>query len=367
MVFDALRRLCFVFDRVKNKVENVVTLSFAFRFVRDPSYLAPECFAQDLAFKALVEASSSPYESEITDPANPKSCVWSFGLILLELCLVNRWRRKTTKFIEILLGKTTLRQTKRHNSDFDTYSMFKIEHSKCFRHHSSTKWFWSRRTFNNKNESILFTIDQKMSRCKSSRKVRFDRNRFTDISTIVVEPLDFDRFRLTQNIKEAKPMKFLREKQTIDMIWDELETKRNTLLIFRPTFVELLEELGGKRYVTPIQRSLTLTLFNGITPVLDHNLDLTDFKNLDGSTSFFFHFDKTKKTKNLTFFSFSRTVELSNDRSNFLSLAISWWRFDGCFEKRWSHQNFTIDRQHFEVQQRKLNVFSILSLKIRFV
>jgi len=49
----------------------------------------------------------------------------------------------------------------------------------------------------------------------------------------------------------------------------------------RPTFVELLEELGGKRYVTPIQRSLTLTLFNGITPVLDHNLDLTDFKNLD--------------------------------------------------------------------------------------
>jgi hypothetical protein len=49
----------------------------------------------------------------------------------------------------------------------------------------------------------------------------------------------------------------------------------------RPTFAELLDELGGKPYASPIQYSLQLTLFNGITPVLDHNLDLNDFKNLD--------------------------------------------------------------------------------------
>jgi hypothetical protein len=45
--------------------------------------------------------------------------------------------------------------------------------------------------------------------------------------------------------------------------------------------VELLEELGGKPYVPPIQYSLQLTLFNGIIPVLDHNLNLSDFRNLD--------------------------------------------------------------------------------------
>jgi hypothetical protein len=27
-------------------------------------------------------------ETEILDPANDKSCVWAFGVILLELCLV---------------------------------------------------------------------------------------------------------------------------------------------------------------------------------------------------------------------------------------------------------------------------------------
>jgi hypothetical protein len=52
----------------------------------DPYYLAPECFALDLTFKALIAA--SPHESEVNDPANAKSCVWSFGIILLELCLV---------------------------------------------------------------------------------------------------------------------------------------------------------------------------------------------------------------------------------------------------------------------------------------
>ena len=51
----------------------------------------------------------------------------------------------------------------------------------------------------------------------------------------------------------------------------------------RPTFTQLLEELAGKPYIAPIQRSLQLTLFNGITPVLDHNLDLGDFKVLDSS------------------------------------------------------------------------------------
>jgi len=50
--------------------------------------------------------------------------------------------------------------------------------------------------------------------------------------------------------------------------------------------MELLQELGGKSYSSPIQRSLQSTLFNGITPVLDHNLDISDFKNLDSSYSF---------------------------------------------------------------------------------
>lgn len=45
--------------------------------------------------------------------------------------------------------------------------------------------------------------------------------------------------------------------------------------------MELLAELGGKPYVSPIPRSFQLTLFDGVIPVLDHNLDLIDFKNLD--------------------------------------------------------------------------------------
>jgi hypothetical protein len=56
----------------------------------------------------------------------------------------------------------------------------------------------------------------------------------------------------------------------------------------RPSFVELLEELSGKPYISPIQRSLQLILFNGITPVLDHSLDLTDFRQLDGLYRFIF-------------------------------------------------------------------------------
>ncbi len=54
----------------------------------DPYYLAPECFLLDLTFKALIAATNSHLETEISDPANGKSCVWSFGIILLELCLV---------------------------------------------------------------------------------------------------------------------------------------------------------------------------------------------------------------------------------------------------------------------------------------
>jgi hypothetical protein len=53
------------------------------------------------------------------------------------------------------------------------------------------------------------------------------------------------------------------------------------MYLYRPTFAELLEELGGKPYVSPMKYSLQLTLFDGITPVLDHNLDISDFKNLD--------------------------------------------------------------------------------------
>ena len=61
-------------------------------------------------------------------------------------------------------------------------------------------------------------------------------------------------------------------------------SKKDCLSFFRPTFIDLLRELDGKSYVSPIQRSLQLTLFNGVTPVLDHNLDLSDFKQLDSSS-----------------------------------------------------------------------------------
>jgi hypothetical protein len=65
--------------------------------------------------------------------------------------------------------------------------------------------------------------------------------------------------------------------------FDIQTTNKECFFYNRPSFTELLEELGGKPYISPIQRSLQLTLFNGITPVLDHNLDLTDFKYLDCS------------------------------------------------------------------------------------
>ena len=63
-------------------------LTISLCILSDPFYLAPECFALDLTFKALVNASNSPHGPEIHDPANAKSCVWSLGIILLELCLV---------------------------------------------------------------------------------------------------------------------------------------------------------------------------------------------------------------------------------------------------------------------------------------
>ncbi len=65
---------------------NIIEILFIFS---DPYYLAPECFPLDLTFKALIAANNSHLENEIIDPANPKSCVWSFGIILLELCLVS--------------------------------------------------------------------------------------------------------------------------------------------------------------------------------------------------------------------------------------------------------------------------------------
>ena len=147
LVHDAIRRLRFVSDRV----------NFPWRFVRrcktlhfrsDPAYLAPECFAQDLAFKALVEASTSPYESEITDPANPKSCVWAFGIILLELCLVSDGIRpgEPIRRSSVDLGQTAVRQAERDHSDFDEHSLFETERRQRVGYYSSTKWFRSRRT-----------------------------------------------------------------------------------------------------------------------------------------------------------------------------------------------------------------------------
>ena len=58
------------------------------------------------------------------------------------------------------------------------------------------------------------------------------------------------------------------------------------LHFFSPSFDEILIELNGKIYTPPIQRSLELTVFNGITPVLDHNLDLNDFNNFHRSFCF---------------------------------------------------------------------------------
>jgi TBC domain-containing protein kinase-like protein len=173
--------------------------------IGDPYYLAPECFPLDLTFKALMTASNSHFETEILDPANTKSCVWSFGIILLELCLGQRLYE---------------------------------------------------------NQSVTVPMSKSI-RC------------------------------LTLNVRSA--LDILLQQNTIDR---EECLKRNSTQFFlpiirkclnvqvqdRPTFAELLNELGGKPYASPIQYSLQLTLFNGITPVLDHNLDLNDFKNLDFSS-----------------------------------------------------------------------------------
>ncbi|CAF1149659.1 unnamed protein product [Adineta ricciae] len=172
--------------------------------IGDPFYLAPECFTLDLAFKALIAASNSAYESEISDPANAKSCVWSLGIILLELCLGQR-----------LYG-----------------------------------------------------------------------------SQPIAVPMSTSVRCLKLNVRSA--LDILLRQNGLDQ--DE-RLKRNTTQFFlpmirkclsvqvqdRPTFVELLRDLDAKSYVSPVQRSLQLTLFNGVTPVLDHNLDLSDFKQLDTS------------------------------------------------------------------------------------
>ncbi|CAF1561151.1 unnamed protein product [Didymodactylos carnosus] len=56
--------------------------------IGDPCYMAPECYAMESTFRLLYPPSS--HENEPRDPANPKSDVWSFGIILLELCLGRR-------------------------------------------------------------------------------------------------------------------------------------------------------------------------------------------------------------------------------------------------------------------------------------
>lgn len=55
-------------------------------------------------------------------------------------------------------------------------------------------------------------------------------------------------------------------------------------LLSRPTFAEILDDLNAKAYVQPIYRSLELTIFNGVVPLLDHNLDLNDFTDLHSSS-----------------------------------------------------------------------------------
>ncbi|CAF3339251.1 unnamed protein product [Rotaria sp. Silwood1] len=172
--------------------------------IGDPFYLAPECFALDLTFKTFVTTSNSSYETEINDPANAKSCVWSLGIILLELCLGQR-----------LYGKQPV--------------------------------------------SVPMST--------SVRCLKLNVRSALDI-LLRQNGLDQD-----EHLKRDTAQFFL----------PIIRKCLNVQVQDRPTFVELLEELGGKPYISPIPRSFQLILFDGITPVLDHNLDLADFKNLDSS------------------------------------------------------------------------------------
>ncbi|CAM2700891.1 unnamed protein product [Rotaria socialis] len=172
--------------------------------VGDPFYLAPECFALDFTFKNLVTAGNGHHEIEINDPANAKSCVWSFGIILLELCLGQR-----------LYGK----------------------------------------------QSVAVPMSTSVRCLKLNVRSALD-------------------ILLRQNTLDQDE----RLKRTTTQFFLPIIRKcLNVQVQDRPTFVELLAELGGKPYISPIPRSFQLTLFDGVIPVLDHNLDLIDFKNLDTS------------------------------------------------------------------------------------
>lgn len=107
---------------------------------RDPFYLAPECFALDLAFKALIAASNSAYESEITDPANAKSCVWSLGIILLELCLVRFESKRENDHLTIYSGSTIVWYPADCSTNVNKCSMFEIKRTKCIGYTPSTEW-----------------------------------------------------------------------------------------------------------------------------------------------------------------------------------------------------------------------------------
>lgn len=95
LAYDTVWHMCHISNWV---CLQLVLIESDFGDFSDPYYLAPECFPLDLAFKALIAASNIHLEDEVFDPTNAKSCVWSFGIILLELCLVKSMKM-SRKFI----------------------------------------------------------------------------------------------------------------------------------------------------------------------------------------------------------------------------------------------------------------------------
>lgn len=181
------------------------------------------------------------------DPANPKSCVWSFGIILLELCLVRNegsndaWDEQClSNWSRVNAFTGSSKSPHRCPLVFDVWNWtFPVPSISFF-----VRMVWTKTsawTTVPRNTSYLWLKNVWMCMLETGQCSDSDQTEF-----------------FCSNSHQPHP-----------------------LSMSRPTFVQLLEALDGKRYSSPIQRSLQLTLFNGVTSVLDHNLDLSDFKVLD--------------------------------------------------------------------------------------
>ena len=176
-------------------------------------------------------------------------------------------RRERRMSLQSRLGPTDVWETTCRCPDVHQCSMLETERTQCIGYYPTTEWSRSRWTLDTRIDKLFLTNHQKMFECSRSRKVRW----WTTVTLRCV------RIALKYLLREwrdpAHNFPLILRQKALRVCF------RRT----RPTFSQLLEELAGKPYMAPIQRSLQLTLFNGVTPVLDHNLDLSDFKVLDSS------------------------------------------------------------------------------------